>query len=491
MRVVPKHRRLIVGSRIFKVFEYNRPFVPETSDDNQILCALFSDIRFEFYIAGGRSINVWNAKNGKPTRCFKNCFESDITCMALDKEHRKLIVGSHLGKIKVFDILSGVMINALEGHNEENGEISFIGYGDEDLSIITTAWDRTLKIHKDDRDEQKQASQNVMRAKRLCHKKDIICGDYSHNLGLIATGGRDNKVRIWEYERMKFEDEIPAHNEVGIVKFLKPFPVILIADNTGWIHIWLISPHPDGKKCIVSWRNNHSLEKVSPISSIDSYYNAERNEYIMLMGDESGMVKIQDLSPIILEFDLKPIDIVTGNTKRNPHRYMKPETVTLDMNSGDVNDANSDGGSEKNAEMKEEPETSLKGGDIQCINQFQAHKDIIKAIQYIHSTDEPLIFTAGLDRMAYIWDLNKNCRGKLIQGYMLKQNYYWDFPLSQYHSFTEQRQDNMLNELKNIRYERDNDKTYKKLRETAQKKFGHMRSSLGFAGADILGLTGF
>lgn len=49
----------------------------------------------------------------------------------------------------------------------------------------------------------------------------------------------------------------------------------------------------------------------------------------------------------------------------------------------------------------------------------------------------------------------------------------------------------MLNELKNIRYERDNDKTYKKLRETAQKKFGHMRSSLGFAGADILGLTGF
>ena len=42
-------------------------------------------------------------------------------------------------------------------------------------------------------------------------------------------------------------------------------------------------------------------------------------------------------------------------------------------------------------------------------------------------TDEPLVFTAGMDRMAYIWDLNKNCKGKLIQGYMLKKNYYWDF----------------------------------------------------------------
>lgn len=127
----------------------------------------------------------------------------------------------------------------------------------------------------------------------MCHKKDIICGDYSHNLGLIASGGRDSKVRIWEYEKMKFEDEIHSNNnEVSIVKFLKPFPVLLTADNTGWIHIWLIQPHPEGKKCIVSWRNNHSLEKVSPISAVDSYYNPETGEFIMIMGDESGMVKV-------------------------------------------------------------------------------------------------------------------------------------------------------------------------------------------------------
>lgn len=111
MRVIPKHRRLLVGSRVFKVFEYNKPFIPDVSNDNPILCALFSDIRFEIYIAGGKSINVWDAKEGKPTRCFKNCFEQDITAMALDKFHRKLIIGSHLGKLKVYDILSGVMIN--------------------------------------------------------------------------------------------------------------------------------------------------------------------------------------------------------------------------------------------------------------------------------------------------------------------------------------------------------------------------------------------
>lgn len=255
---------------------------------------MFSEIRFEFYIAGANSINVWNAKNGTPVRTFKNCFESDITCMALDKDHRKIIVGSSRGEIKVFDILSGVHIRPyLESHREENGEISFIAYANEDQNIITSAWDRTIKIHRDDRKDQKEPHEHVMRGKRRAHMKDISCGDYSHNLGLIATGGRDCKIRIWDYERMKFDDDIQANNnEVSILKFLNPFPILLSADNTGWIHLWLIHPHPDARKCIVSWRNNHSLDSISPITAVDSYYNNETGEFILIMGDERGMVKI-------------------------------------------------------------------------------------------------------------------------------------------------------------------------------------------------------
>lgn len=242
MRVVPKHRRLIVGSRVFKVFEYKQPFNPKTSDDNQIHCALFSDIRFEFYLAGANCVAVWNARTGQPVRVMKNCFETEITCMALDRDHRKLILGSSRGEIKVFDLLSGVHIRPyLESHSDENAEISFIAYANEDQNIITAAWDRTIKVHRDDKDDQKEPADHVMRGLRRAHLKDISCGDYSHNLGLIATGGRDNKVRIWEYEKMKFVDEIQANNnEVAIVKFLNPFPILLTADNTGWIHIWLI-----------------------------------------------------------------------------------------------------------------------------------------------------------------------------------------------------------------------------------------------------------
>ena len=138
IRAVPKHRRLICGSRKFKVFEYTKPFTPEKSDDSPIMCAKYSPIRFEFYIAGEKSIKVWNAKEGKPVRILKNIIESDITFMEFDDSHRKLIVGGHMGDIRVFDIFSGIMINELDPHD---GEISFIGYGAGDNTIITSSWD--------------------------------------------------------------------------------------------------------------------------------------------------------------------------------------------------------------------------------------------------------------------------------------------------------------------------------------------------------------
>jgi hypothetical protein len=68
LKVIPKHRRLIIGSRIFKVYEYTKPFTPELSDDNPILAARFSSKRLEFYIAGEKSIKIWNAVEGKPVR---------------------------------------------------------------------------------------------------------------------------------------------------------------------------------------------------------------------------------------------------------------------------------------------------------------------------------------------------------------------------------------------------------------------------------------
>ena len=51
---VPLHRKIIVTSRTLHIYEYNKPFAPEVSNDTPITAAIFNTLRFEFFIAGRR-----------------------------------------------------------------------------------------------------------------------------------------------------------------------------------------------------------------------------------------------------------------------------------------------------------------------------------------------------------------------------------------------------------------------------------------------------
>jgi hypothetical protein len=64
--------------------------------------------------------------------------------------------------------------------------------------------------------------------------------------------------------------------------------------------------------------------------------------------------------------------------------------------------------------------------------------------------------------MACIWDLEKNLRGKLSQGWMIKKNYFWEFPLTRHFSQTEERQKLQAKALTDVRSQRDTDKTYRR-----------------------------
>ena len=218
MKAIPKHRRLIIGARKIRVWQYSKPYLPEFSDDHPIACAKFSNKRFEIYVAAEQSIKIWDARSGRPVRVLKNVFskddanteiedgvkkvQSEITTMEFDEHHRKLIIGDSLGHLRVFDILSGVMTHELQAHGKEDGEISFIGYGGDDGTIITIGWDRTIKIHRDDASEMREPSKKVLRGTANCHSREVISGDYAHYLGFIATGGRGAIVKVWDYERV-------------------------------------------------------------------------------------------------------------------------------------------------------------------------------------------------------------------------------------------------------------------------------------------------
>ena len=42
----------------------------------------------------------------------------------------------------------------------------------------------------------------------------------------------------------------------------------------------------------------YSLQKMCPITSVDSYYDESKGTLLLLIGDEMGHIRVQDLSSV-------------------------------------------------------------------------------------------------------------------------------------------------------------------------------------------------
>jgi hypothetical protein len=80
---------------------------------------------------------------------------------------------------------------------------------------------------------------------------------------------------------------------------------------------------------------------MCPISAVDSFYDPDTGKFLLIIADEMGYVRIQDISSILFEFDLSPVDVVTGNFKRNPWRVLsidRAEIATAVHKDNEIND---------------------------------------------------------------------------------------------------------------------------------------------------------
>ena len=142
---------------------------------------------------------------------------------------------------------------------------------------------------------------------------------------------------------MRFEDDINRKHkdEVTIVKFLNPLPLLLTAVSKGVMFIWLVRDLPEGRKCIIRMENTQSMTTSNPLTAVDSFYDEHSGTFLLLIGDETGWIKIQDISIIPKTYDLKPLDF-SKEAKRNPWRPLALEEHTLDRGHEEVDDISDD-----------------------------------------------------------------------------------------------------------------------------------------------------
>lgn len=119
---------------------------------------------------------------------------------------------------------------------------------------------------------------------------------------------------------------------------------------------------------------------------------------MLFIGDEAGKVTVQDLGAILRRIeDLQEIDVTDpkkSGLKRNPYRSIP---IQYDKKDNDIKTSNDEG------IFKGEP--LVDESEIRQICTYTPHKDVIRSIQFIYSTDRPLILTASLDRFVHLYSI--------------------------------------------------------------------------------------
>lgn len=192
--------------------------------------------------------------------------ESDVNCIAITTDGKRIVSGSKDNTIRVWDLETGDQIRVLVGHEDEVKAVTITQDG---RFIISGSWDKTIRIW--DLESGTQLGEPLEG-----HEDAVNAVAITRDGTRIISGSWDHTIRIWDFKSRR-QIKKTSHKSVVSSIFLTPDGKRIISgswDNT--IGIWnyetskpvfleghqgnvlAIAVTPDGK-CVVSGSNDKTI----------------------------------------------------------------------------------------------------------------------------------------------------------------------------------------------------------------------------------------
>lgn len=255
------------------------------------------------------TVYVWSAITNKAFKLHEIPGPDTVCSVAWNNKATHLAVGESNGKLKLFDPESCKVIREMSGHTCRVGSIAWNGN-----LLSTGSRDRTILT----RDIRVPGSSIY---KLIGHKQEICGLKWSFDENLLASGGNDNKVLIWNN---KTQGEMARFSEhTAAVKALAWSP-----------HQYNILATGGGKsdKTIKFW-NMQTLKRVESIDTgsqvCNMMFSVNSNELISTHGYSMNEICIWNYQP------MQKIATLTGHTSRVLYLGMSPNGENVVTGAGD------------------------------------------------------------------------------------------------------------------------------------------------------------
>ena len=223
---------------------------------------------------------------------------------------------------------SGALMKCFDPHSSQ---VSALIYLNDVKQVVSTSWDGAIVVHDENPADHGLIVRSMDSANT--HRGDITCTAVSLQQTMIATGAADKTVRIWDLGTGKILEVLHFEYEINNVIFLEPFPLIIIADTIGWLHLYGVHGSRFKYNSPVKFRHlfRHKGAKVGSddmilggYSSSDMTVEAEQEQknfsdmstpvmspvlalewhadhYILYTGGDRGQIAAWDLAPALRE----------------------------------------------------------------------------------------------------------------------------------------------------------------------------------------------
>ncbi|KAI5106988.1 WD repeat-containing protein 3 [Silurus meridionalis] len=238
----------------------------------------FSSDNIAILSASGDTVKVWNRATLQVIRTMACEY---ALCSLFVPGDRQIVVGTKSGKIQIFDLASGSLLETTEAHE---GALWSICLSPDQRGIVTGGADKMVKfwdfeLIKDNESTNKRLTVKHTRTLRLdedvlcvrfspdqrllavslldCtvkifytdtlkfflslygHKLPVLCLDISHDSALIATGSADRNVKVWGLDFGDCHRSMFAHDDsVMFLQFVPKTHLFFTAGKDRKIKQW-------------------------------------------------------------------------------------------------------------------------------------------------------------------------------------------------------------------------------------------------------------
>uniref|UniRef100_A0A8D0GMZ5 WD repeat-containing protein 3 n=1 Tax=Sphenodon punctatus TaxID=8508 RepID=A0A8D0GMZ5_SPHPU len=168
----------------------------------------FSSDNIAILSAAAESVKIWNRST---LQCIRTMACEYALCSLFVPGDRQVIVGTKTGKLQLYDLASGNLLETVDAHG---GALWSMSLSSDQRGFITGGADKCIKfwefeLVKDENNVQKRLSMKQTRVLQL--DEDVLCVRYSPNQKLLAVSLLDCTVKVFYTDTLKFFLSLYGH----------------------------------------------------------------------------------------------------------------------------------------------------------------------------------------------------------------------------------------------------------------------------------------